>query len=90
MTTNQILGIINNISYEPDLIDVIIPIEDLNTLKKEILSLRQENDKLNKALIAERKARASAVSEGLKLLADKHIVTRFRDYSKGAHYDESY
>ena len=73
MKIDHILKTINTISYE-SIDEVVVPTEHLVTLRREVISLREQ---LRLAKINANNARA----EGLKILANTHLTRQFEEYA---------
>ena len=78
MKVNNILGIINNLEYEPDVEEVIIPVKHLSILKKYIKAQEVEISQLKDKLHAEILANKILRSECFEVMAQQEpILTRF-------------
>ena len=72
-TIDDILGIINNISYQ-NISETIVYTKDLVRLREEVLKLRANLD-------TAKRQRSEAIADGLKVLSQSDMfITRFDSY----------
>jgi len=73
MKLQDILDTINQVDYEPHVDEVVVPIADLNRLRREIINLR-------KSLSAARTDALNARAESFKLLAKAPLIPKLSEY----------
>ena len=80
MKLDNIMKTINLVNYEAT--EVIIPVKDLVTLRREILKLRKDREDLLGNLKRESLAHDKTRGEALKILANSEpVIQRFETYA---------